>query len=160
MANLLPALQLATRAAVAAGAALTLARLLELPFPVYAMIGAVLVTDLSPAQTRSLAGPRIIGTLVGACLGALLSPWAGQAWALGAGVMIAMFGCQALGLKDAARLAAYLCGIVLIEHADEPWTYAFHRVLETLLGIGIAVVVSLVPKLIRVPEPASPPPGG
>jgi uncharacterized membrane protein YccC len=85
--KVLPALQLAARAAAAASIALALARTLELEFPLYAMIAAVIVTDLAPARTRRLAVPRLTGTVLGA-------------------------------------------------------------------GIGVAVLVSLVPKLIALPEPS------
>ena len=66
-------IQLALRAALGAGAALELARLLVLDYPIYAMLAAVIVTDLSPLQTRRLGALRLLATLVGAGCGAALS---------------------------------------------------------------------------------------
>jgi hypothetical protein len=43
---------------------------------------------------------------------------------------------------------------VLLEYRDTHWSYATFRCLETLLGIGAAVLVSMLPKLIRVPPDA------
>ncbi len=115
------------------------------------MISAVIVTDLQVAETRKLAFPRLIGTLIGSACGAgintLVSP---SPWTIGPGIMIAMFASHMISAPGAAKVAGYVCGIVLIDHGDAPWSYALFRMIETALGIGAAMGVSVLPKLIRL----------
>lgn len=148
--------QLSLRAALAGGLAVALANLLALEFPIYALISAVLVTDLVPANSRKLALPRLAGTALGTVLGATISAsMAPGIWTVVFGVFAGMFLTRLLGLQDAARLAGYVCGIVLLDHDDQPWQYAVYRMTETVLGIGAALLVSVIPKLgpRDVPDP-------
>ncbi|MFL6230662.1 MAG: FUSC family protein [Pyrinomonadaceae bacterium] len=152
------ALQVSTRAAMAAGLAVALSRLVRLQFPLYAMIAAILVTDLSPARTRQHGLPRLAGTMLGATVGAACCAALGQqsgsaSLRLGLGILVAMLLSHVLRMKDAAKVAGYVCGVVLLNYSDSPWHYAVSRVCETVLGIGAAVAVSLVPKLLSVDEP-------
>ena len=152
------ALQVATRAAVAAGIAVALAEVLRLEFPIYSMIAAIIVTDLSAARTRQLGLQRMLGTIVGATIGAAVSIFVARfshfgPIAIAAGVFVSILISHACGIKDAAKLAGYVCGIVLLDHHDHPWTYALYRLIETLLGIAAAVGVSVVPKLLSVGDP-------
>lgn len=143
-------MQLAVRAAAAAGISLALAGLLELEHPIYAMIAAVIVTDLSPVETRKLGLRRLVATIAGAFCGALLSA------ALGSGpvsaalsILAAMLVSSLLHAQDGARVAGYICALVVLYHGDEPWNYALFRSIETILGIVVAMLVSSVPKLLR-----------
>jgi uncharacterized membrane protein YgaE (UPF0421/DUF939 family) len=140
--------QLASRAALAAVLALVVAQSLHLPFPIYAMLAAVIVTDLSAAETRRLGPPRLVGTAIGAVVGALVSLAASGPWAMGFGIGVAMLLCHLVRFPDAAKVAGYVPAIVLLQFTDSPWTYAFYRFTETALGIVIAVLVSLLPKLL------------
>lgn len=147
-------LQLAVRAGVAAGVSYELAQLLGLQYPFYAFLAAVIATDLSPSQSRQLGLRRLLATIVGAACGALLSPLLPPgAWAIGIGILIAMLISEVLDARDGAKVAGYICGIVILFHDSEPWRYAVFRFVETVLGVTVAWVVSYVPKLLRTSEP-------
>jgi uncharacterized membrane protein YgaE (UPF0421/DUF939 family) len=142
------ALQLAFRAALSAAIAVAIAEFFRLQFPIYAMIGAVMVSDLSPSKTRQLGRWRLVGSLLGAMVGALMSqvlPF--TPWAIGLSILVAMFLSYLLRLPGAARLAGYVCGIVVLDYSADPWSYAFYRLLETVLGIAAAMLVSFIPRL-------------
>lgn len=117
------------------------------------MIAAVIVTDLSPPETRKLAWRRIAGTILGSLLGAVLAAALPHgALTIGLGIFLAMLLSHVVRLPQAARVAGYVCAIVLLEHTAEPWLYALWRFAETVLGIGVALLISLVPKLMRTDE--------
>ena len=150
---LTPALQLSLRAAVSAGLAVAIARLLRFQSPLYAMIAAVIVSDLSPSKTQQLGLQRLAGSVLGAAVGAAISHFLPPAaWAIGPSVLIAMFLSHLLHLQGAAKLTGYLCGIVVLGHSDHAWSYGLYRLIETLLGIGMAVLVSFVPKLLHTDQ--------
>jgi uncharacterized membrane protein YgaE (UPF0421/DUF939 family) len=152
--NFVKGAQLSVRASVAASLSYALAQASGLEFPLYAFIGAVIVTDLSPAQTRQLGWRRLVATVVGATCGALLSHSLPHgAWAIGSAVLIAMLTCTLVRMQEGAKVAGYTCGIVIISFSAEPWTYAYYRLVETMLGVGVAWAISLVPKLVRIGEP-------
>jgi uncharacterized membrane protein YgaE (UPF0421/DUF939 family) len=134
---------------LAAGLSVAVAQLLSLPFPIYAMISAVLVTDLVATQSRKLALPRLAATVMGTVLGATINTVMPHGvWTVVFGVLGAMLLSDLLRLRHAAKVAGYICGVVLIDHGDHPWFYAFMRMAETLVGIVVAVLVSLLPKLV------------
>jgi uncharacterized membrane protein YgaE (UPF0421/DUF939 family) len=152
--GLIGPLQLSLRSAIAAGCAVAVAQVLGLPFPLYAMIAPVIVTDLSGPRTRQLALPRVAGTALGASFGAAIFPFLPPgAWPVALSIFVAMFLSHLLRLQDAAKLTGYVSGIVVLNHGDHPWLYALHRVTETLVGVALAVLVSFVPKLLSTDEP-------
>jgi uncharacterized membrane protein YgaE (UPF0421/DUF939 family) len=147
-------LQLSIRAAVSAGSAVAIAQLLQLQYPLYALVGAVIVTDLSPLQTRQLGLQRLAGTVLGAGIGAavihVLPP---GPVTIGFSILSAMFLSYILRLRGAAKITGYVCGIVMLEHQGHQRSYALFRLIETVIGIGVALLVSFVPKLISLDKP-------
>ena len=115
----IPSLQLSLRAATAALLAVAAAQFLHLQHPLYALISAVIVTDLEVAQTRKLALPRFTGTVVGSAIGAtihtVLLP---SLWTIGSGIFLAMFASHVISLPAAAKVPGYVSGIILLDHGD------------------------------------------
>jgi uncharacterized membrane protein YgaE (UPF0421/DUF939 family) len=146
-------LQLALRAAVAAAVAVAIAKVFKLEFPIYALLAAVIVTDLAPSQSRTLAIHRLAATLGGALCGAALTfVLPSGPIAVGVSILLAMLLCQLLQIPDAAKIAGFICGIVVLEDSADPWLSAASRFMETTLGVIVALLVSYVPKLIKIDE--------
>jgi uncharacterized membrane protein YgaE (UPF0421/DUF939 family) len=142
--------QLSIRAATAATIASAIAQAMQRGQPAVVLVGAVIVTDLSPARTRSLATRRIAGSVVGAVVGAAVrSVLPAGPFAIGCGVLVAMLTAHFLDLDAASPLAGYVGGIVVMSNTDAVWSYALNRVIDTCLGLGVAVLVSYLPKLLR-----------
>lgn len=141
---------------MAAASAVIVARRLDLEFPLYALIAAIIVTDLSPVRTRQLSLQRLIGTVIGAAVGALVSVASpathGGPLTIAIGVLVAMLLSHGFRMTAAAKLAGYVCGIVLLNYNDHPWSYASYRFVETLIGITTAVIVSFIPALITADD--------
>lgn len=145
--------QLATRAGVGAGLTLAIAQFIGLDFPLYAALAAIIATDLTPPQTRQLGSRRLLATVLGALCGVLLAiVLAPSAWSIGLSVLMAMLVCEVMKARDGARVAAYLCSIIVFYHGEDPLQFSLHRFIETVLGVSIAWMISFVPKLIRMEQ--------
>jgi len=148
-------LQLSIRAAVASGASVGIAHLLALPGPAYAMIAAIVVTDLSPQRTRAFGWRRIAGTIVGALIGGAVTAWlAPGAATVAFAVMGSMFACHLLRVGGGATISGIVAGLIVLEFSAEPWQFALERLAETLIGVVAAIAVSMVPKLIPHDAPS------
>jgi uncharacterized membrane protein YgaE (UPF0421/DUF939 family) len=146
-------LQLAVRAAAAASLSLAIAQAVGLDRPIFACIAAVIVTDLTPAQTRALGLRRLGAMLVGAAIGASLSRLVpSDPWAIGASVLIAILLSEVLGAREGAKVAAYICALIIWDSSATPWHFGLYRLVETALGVSVAWLISFVPKLIRIEE--------
>lgn len=136
-------IQLAFKAGIAASLAMISAQLLQWEYPLYAVIGAIIVMGSTAGSTWSAGIQRLLGTAIGAVAGAIFSSLLGSnAGTLGITVILTILLSSSWGFNEAARLAGYVSSIVILEHSQHPFYYAFGRFRETLLGIGIAWLVN------------------
>ena len=144
---------MAVRAAAGASIAFAVAEVLKLDHPIIAFTAAVIVTDLKPAQTRELGLRRVGATVVGAVTGTVLSPFLSPtAWAIGASVLLAILISHLLRAREGAKIAGYICALIVLDNSAAPWLTGLYRMIETALGVIVAWVISYVPKLIPVKE--------
>jgi uncharacterized membrane protein YgaE (UPF0421/DUF939 family) len=140
--------QLAIRAAVAAAVAAAIAQWLKLDYPIYALLAAIIATDLTQHQSRQLGLRRLAATLLGALGGALISvTLPSSAWSAGLAILCTVFVSQRLRLRSSAKVAGYISAIVVLHFGSDPWGHAYDRFVETALGITVAWLVSFVPIL-------------
>ncbi|BCM89629.1 hypothetical protein IAD21_01476 [Abditibacteriota bacterium] len=136
---------LGIRAALASCAAVAIAQSLNLTYPLYAVVAAVIVTDVSSEKTQQSGVQRLLGTAVGSVSGPLLVLGFGHSLVVvGVAIALLIFLCYVVGYIEAAKLAGYVAGLVVLDHSDAPWAYARDRFVETSLGIVLAIVVSLL----------------
>jgi len=132
------------RTAVATLISLFLARMLKMPEFYWAPISAIVIL-LSTINPLSLAWQRFVGTALGAYLGAVVAAFSHHWIVYGIGIFVCGILSFILRLGSAYRFAAIAFSIVLlVPHDRSPWVVATHRFIEVSLGIGVALLVTLV----------------
>ena len=135
------------RTAVAAVASLLVARLVRLPEAFWAPITTILITQSSLGAALTVSRQRFVGTALGAAVGAIAVSHFGQnVLVFGAGVFILglLNGVARLD-RSAYRFGGVALGIVLlVPRTGHPWQIAFQRCAEVSIGIGVALVLTVV----------------
>jgi hypothetical protein len=140
---------LGIRAALGAGAAFWIATYAGLDHPIYSLVAAIIVTEYSASETRRLGLQRVIGTFVGVAIAlGMLAVRIPSPVAVGAGISLVFAVCRATNISAGSKIAAYICAIVILENSSDPFSYALHRTVETIIGVGVALGISIVPRLI------------
>jgi uncharacterized membrane protein YccC len=134
---------LAAKTTLAAALSWWLAKLFGVRDGYWGSISAIIVLQSNVGATVTASRDRIVGTVIGAVVGfafSLMQPlWLSYVLAL----LVAMFACGLMGLKNSSRLAGVTITIVmLVHHEGAKWGLAFDRVIEVLLGIVVALAVT------------------
>ena len=141
--NLITLGKYALKMGLAATFSSVIAEKLHLKYPIYALIAPIIVMGTTRGSTWTAGINRIKGTIIGTIAGAIFeSIFGSNPLSLLAATTLVIFLCRYWGLGEAYRLAGYVTAIVLLEHSDQPWLYAWGRFLETILGIVMALLVN------------------
>lgn len=149
-----PLLQVVKSAVATIGAWLIAGWLIPGPLPVFAAIAALLVVLPSVNQSFAKAIERSIGVIVGVLIATGLSLLLGQqSWVVLLAIVIAMLVAWAFratpGMGNQVAISAML---VLALGSSSP-QYALDRILETLIGVVIGIIVNalIVPPVLTAP---------
>ena len=135
------------RTALAAVISLVVARLFGLSEAYWAPITTLVITQSSLRETLSASWRRFIGTALGALVGAIVAIQIGtNLLTFGAGVLVLGLLCAFVGSdRTAYRFGGVTLAIVLlVPRANSAWHMAFHRFAEVSIGIGIALVLTVL----------------
>lgn len=137
--------QLAIKTGLSVGLALFIGKILKIDSLFYAGIAAAICSQVEVKATMKQGLGRISGTIVGAFLGILIFyNLPHNVVVMGTGVTIIVYiSYKYLKIAQANIASIVFLGILLENtHHLTPFSYFFHRVLDTSLGVVIAVFVS------------------
>ena len=121
-----------------------------------AAITAIICMQPYVQDTKEYALNRLYGTLIGALWGFLfllvvpLFPALGRNPftlypLMGVGILISLYSAVVIRKPDTSSLAAivFICVVIAYPDIEEPLDQAFHRVLDVMVGMGIAIGVNI-----------------
>ena len=137
--------KLPLKTAIAAALSFLTYRALHLPHGYWATISAIIVMQSNLGRSLSESLTRIIGTAIGAFMGALVMAMLGMnALSLAVAVGLTAILCTRLRLSTSMRLACVTAAIVLLINEGSAWRSGLNRFVDVVIGVIIALLVSLV----------------
>ncbi|MBS3970926.1 MAG: FUSC family protein [Clostridia bacterium] len=118
---------------------------LNLGSPLLAIVATILT--IQPSITKSIAqgGNRVVATIIGGLIGFIIVSYLGDhPITVGLAVILAIAISTRLKLQEGIVIAAITVAAVMVDVTGDPKLYALHRLIETLVGIGVGVGVNLV----------------
>ena len=149
-----PILQVLKSAVATIAAWLIAGSLVQGQLPVFAAIAALLVVQPSVNQSLGKAVERSIGVIMGVLIATGISHALGQnTWIILLAVVVAMLVAWALKMTPGTSNQVAISALLVLALGESSPEYAFDRVLETLIGAAIGIVVNalIVPPVAIVP---------
>ncbi len=133
------------------GALVTAAIVFTLAMPsepaAWSVVALVVVLGATTGQSVTAAVNRMAGSVVGCLTGATVQvtlPWLWLPLRVALAVVACMLICRLLRLTAGQRLGMALAGFFVFVPGDEEWQTVGWRLLATLIGITIALIITLV----------------
>ena len=135
------------RTAMATVASLLVARFFSLPETYWAPITTIVITQSSLGAAFEVSTQRFFGTALGAAVGAIVATYLGHTlFVFAMSVFVLGLLCAAAHLdRSAYRFGGVGLAIVMLLPRQAPaWRVAFHRFVEVSIGIGVALLLTVV----------------
>lgn len=133
------------------GALVTAAIVFVLAMPsepaAWAVVALVVVLGATTGQSVTAAFNRMAGSVVGCVTGAVVQialPWLWLPVRVAIAVLACMLICRLIRLTAGQRLGMALAGFFVFVPGDEEWVTVGWRLLATLIGIAVALAITLV----------------
>jgi uncharacterized membrane protein YccC len=113
----------------------------------WSVVALVVVLGTTMGQSVTSAVNRMAGSVVGCVTGAVVQvtmPWLWLPLRVMIAVLACMLICRLLRLTAGQRLGMALAGFFVFVPGDEEWQTVGWRLLATLIGITVALVITLV----------------
>jgi len=114
---------------------------------IWCVLSAIVVLQSHLGGTYKAAWMRFLGVVLGSFVGAICtSIFGAHPFTLGLSVVLTICILSLLNLKDSIRIACMSLSVVMIlwglNPSTSPWTFAFFRTIDSVLGILVAVAVA------------------
>ncbi|MGM1018227.1 MAG: FUSC family protein [Actinomycetota bacterium] len=149
-----PLLQVVKSAAATIAAWLIAGALVPGQLPVFAAIAAVLVVQPSVNQSLAKALERSIGVIVGVMIAVGLSLLLGpQSWVVLLAIVVAMLTAWAFRASPGTGNQVAISAMLVLALGSSSPEYAIDRIVETLIGVAIGMIVNalIVPPVLIAP---------
>ncbi|MGX5696834.1 FUSC family protein [Agromyces soli] len=149
-----PLLQVAKSAVATIAAWLVAGWLVPGQLPVFAAIAALLVVQPSVNQSFAKAIERSIGVIAGVVIASVLGLMFGSAsWVVLVAIVVAMLAAWAIKMTPGTGNQVAISAMLVLALGSSSPEYAVDRIIETLVGAAIGIVVNalIVPPVLVAP---------
>jgi uncharacterized membrane protein YccC len=149
-----PLLQVAKSAVATIAAWLIAGWLVPGQLPVFAAIAALLVVQPSVNQSFAKAVERSIGVIAGVVIASALGLLLGSAsWVVLVAIVVAMLAAWVLKMTPGTGNQVAISAMLVLALGSSSPAYAIDRIIETLIGAAIGIVVNalIVPPVLIAP---------
>jgi hypothetical protein len=114
-------------------------------YALYAVLTAALIVGENFGEDLNQSLVRLVGTLLGAVIGvAFLITLGVDVWGVVAAAITAAILSRMVKLEQLSRVTLAVCMVTLLIHPERVAAYGLYRLLNTLIGAGIGLAVSIL----------------